>query len=50
MQGQSTSSGKTYGSFWTKWLPIYLIAGGIVYAIVYFLFLSGGGGSGGGGY
>ena len=42
-----------YGGKWVKWAAIYLVAGAIVYAIVYFVFLhhSGGGGGGrGGGY
>ena len=39
-----------YGSTWKKWLLIYLVAGAVIYAIVYFVFLyhSGGYGSGGG--
>jgi hypothetical protein len=34
---------------WKKWLAIYLVLGGIVYAIVYFVFLRDSGGYGGGG-
>ena len=38
-----------YGNkFLRKWLPLYLVVGGIVYAIIYFAFLHHGGGGGGG--
>jgi len=41
-----------YGhSLLTKWLPIYLVVGGIIYLIIYLAFLHhGGGGGGSGGY
>lgn len=29
---------------WTKWLALYVIAGGLVYLAVYLIFLRGGGG------
>ena len=44
-----------YGRKWPKWLAIYAVVGGIIYLIVYLVFLrdggygGGGGGSGGGG-
>jgi len=56
MQTQGTQNQGHYRSkLLTKWLPIYLVVGAIIYAIVYFVFLhhgSGGGGApgGGGGY
>jgi hypothetical protein len=34
--------------FLTRWLPLYLLIGGVVYLIVYFAFINGGGGGGGG--
>jgi len=51
MQANQTQN-KSYGHrFWTRWLPIYLVVGGIIYLIVYLAFMhhggSGGGGSGG---
>jgi hypothetical protein len=39
-----------YGSKWMKWAAIYLVAGGIVYLIVYLLFFNHGGSGGGSGY
>jgi hypothetical protein len=42
-----------YGRKWPKWLAIYAVVGGIIYLIVYLVFLRdsgyGGGGGGGGG-
>jgi hypothetical protein len=40
-----------YGRKWKKWLAIYVVAGAIVYLIIYLAFLhtGGGGGAGGGG-
>ena len=35
-----------YGSKWMKWAAIYLVAGGIVYLIVYLVFFNHGGGGG----
>ena len=35
-----------YGRNWKKWLAIYLVVGGIVYALVYLVFIRGGSGSG----
>jgi len=35
---------------WKKWLAIYLVAGAIIYFVVYLLFFAGNGGSGGGLY
>lgn len=32
-----------YGSNWVKWLIIYLVVGGAIYLLVYFLFLRDGG-------
>ena len=40
---------KGYGRSWKKWLVIYLVAGALIYGIVY-LILQSGGGSGGGLY
>jgi hypothetical protein len=34
-----------YGSRWWKWLLIYLVIGGGVYALVYFIFFADGYGS-----
>ena len=34
--------------FLTRWLPLYLVVGGLIYLLVYFVFLKGGGGGGGG--
>lgn len=50
---EETRSG--YGKNWLRWVLIYLVVGGIGYAIIYFAFLAGGdagggGGGGGGGY
>jgi hypothetical protein len=42
-------TGRGYGRSWKKWLVIYLVAGAILYGIVY-LALQSGGGSGGGLY
>jgi hypothetical protein len=39
-----------YGRSWKKWLVIYLVAGAIVYGIVYLALQAGGGASGGGLY
>ena len=54
MQNVETGrAGSRRGYRWKKWLAIYLVAGAVVYAIVYFAFLNGGGGhtgGGGGGY
>ncbi len=33
--------------FLTRWLPLYLVIGGLVYALIYFVFIKGGGGTGG---
>jgi hypothetical protein len=33
---------------WKKWLAIYLVAGAIVYGVIYLLFFANGGGGGGG--
>jgi hypothetical protein len=38
-----------YGRRWKKWLVIYVVAGAVIYGIVY-LILQSGGGSGGGLY
>jgi hypothetical protein len=38
-----------YGDRWMKWAAIYLVAGAIVYFIVYLVFFHHGGGYGGGG-
>jgi hypothetical protein len=38
-----------YGRNWKKWLAIYLVAGAIVYGVIYLLFVAGNGGGGGGG-
>jgi hypothetical protein len=38
-----------YGRRWKKWLVIYVVAGALIYGIVY-LILQSGGGSGGGLY
>jgi hypothetical protein len=38
-----------YGRRWKRWLAIYLVAGAILYAIVYVLFFASGGSGGGGG-
>jgi hypothetical protein len=46
MAQKSTGYGR--GS-WKKWLAIYLVAGAIVYLIVYLLFFAHSGGGGGGG-
>ena len=48
-QPRSSKDGRGYGGKWKKWLAVYLVAGAVVYAIVYFAFLHHGGGSGGGG-
>ena len=42
MAQQEPPSGGGYGSKWLKWLLIYLVAGGAIYALVYFIFLSDG--------
>ncbi len=36
-------SGGGYRSNWLKWLLIYVVVGGAVYALVYFIFFSNGG-------
>jgi hypothetical protein len=36
--------GRGYGSKWKKWLVIYLVAGAVIYLIVYLAFFRGGGG------
>jgi hypothetical protein len=41
-----SSSG--YGRKWKKWLGIYLVAGVILYFIVFLVFFAHGGGAGGG--
>jgi hypothetical protein len=38
-----------YGGKWMKWAAIYLVAGAIVYLIIYLVFFNHGGGYGGGG-
>ena len=38
-----------YGRRWKKWLVIYLVAGALIYVLIY-LILQSGGGSGGGVY
>ena len=38
-----------YGRRWKKWLAIYVVAGVIIYLIVYLAFFSGNGGGGSGG-
>jgi hypothetical protein len=35
--------GSGYGSKWKKWLVIYLVAGAVIYLIVYLAFFRGGG-------
>lgn len=40
-EGTPEPSKGGYGSKWKRWLVIYLIVGGIAYAIIYFVFLSG---------
>lgn len=40
---------KGYGRSWKKWLVIYLVAGALIYGLVY-LILQSSGGSGGGLY
>jgi hypothetical protein len=45
--GQQRPSGRGYGRSWKKWLVIYVVAGVIVYGIVYLLLQSGGGSGGG---
>jgi hypothetical protein len=35
-------SGGGYGRNWVKWLLIYLVVGGAIYALVYFMFLKDG--------
>jgi hypothetical protein len=37
--------GGGYGSRWWKWLLLYLVIGGAVYALVYFIFFANGYGS-----
>ena len=49
MQNIENKPKRGYGGKWKKWLLIYLAVGAVVYAIVYFVFLSHGGGYGGGG-
>ena len=39
----------SYGRKWKKWLAIYVVAGAIVYLIIYLAFFHTSGGSGGGG-
>jgi hypothetical protein len=36
-----------YGRNWKKWLAIYLVAGAIVYLIIYLVFFTHGGSGGG---
>jgi hypothetical protein len=43
------NKGTGYGRSWKKWLAIYVVAGVIVYLIVYLAFFNGGGGAAGGG-
>jgi hypothetical protein len=40
----------SYGRSWKKWVTIYVIAGAIAYAIIYFAFFAHGGTGGHGGY
>ena len=39
----------SYGRKWKKWLAIYVVAGTVVYLIIYLAFFHTSGGSGGGG-
>ena len=39
-------SKRSYGQNWKKWLAIYVVAGAVVYGIVYLLLQSGGSGGG----
>jgi hypothetical protein len=39
-------SKRSYGRNWKKWLAIYVVAGAVVYGIVYLILQSGGGGGG----
>jgi hypothetical protein len=50
MTERGGDGGRGYGRSWKRWLVIYLIAGAIVYGIVYLVLQAGGGGSGGGLY
>jgi hypothetical protein len=38
-----------YGRSWKKWVAIYVIAGAVLYLMIYLLFFAGNGGGGGGG-
>jgi hypothetical protein len=38
-----------YGRNWKKLLAIYVVAGAVIYALVYLIFFTGGSGSGGSG-
>jgi hypothetical protein len=38
---------RKYGSRWWKWLLLYLAVGGVIYLIVYFVFIAKGGSGGG---
>lgn len=42
-EGSPEPSKQGYGRNWKKWLVIYLVAGAIVYAIIYFVFIAGNG-------
>ena len=46
-QGPDGGYGSKWRQNWWKYLLIYLVVGGVIYAIVYFVFLRGGGGYGG---
>jgi hypothetical protein len=48
MSERGRDSGR-YGRSWKKWLVIYVVAGALIYGLVY-LILQSGGGSGGGLY
>ena len=38
-----------YGRNWKKWVAIYVVAGLVIYGLVYLILTAGGGGGGGGG-
>jgi hypothetical protein len=41
---------KRYGRSWKKWVAIYVVAGLLIYGLIYLILTSGGGGGGGGLY
>jgi hypothetical protein len=45
--GQQRTSGRGYGRNWKKWLVIYVVAGALIYGLVYLILQSGGGPGGG---